>query len=258
MKIHLVSDIHAECSGHEGRGSEYVAPPGLPEDAVVVAAGDIHDAARAPGWLRRTFGDRRIVYVTGNHELYGFEAKVALGDCRKKAEKHRIDHLDRGSLVIDGIRFLGCTLWTDFRLRGAQCVIDDMRAASRLMMDYRRVFKEGVVPIGPHDTFKWHIDDINWLASECLKQGDWTKTVIVTHHGPAKESCARDIDQFSSAFCSDLGEFVAACGAPFWFHGHTHSNVDYMLGATRVLTNQVGYPAEHMAAEYRPDLIIDI
>lgn len=35
-----------------------------------------------------------------------------------------------------------------------------------------------------------------------------------------------------------------------WIHGHTHHNVDYRIGPTRVLTNQRGYAPDDVAPAF--------
>jgi len=47
---------------------------------------------------------------------------------------------------------------------------------------------------------------------------------------------------FSAAFASDLDSLIRASRIPLWIHGHTHYNVDYKIGATRIYSNQRGYP----------------
>ena len=43
-----------------------------------------------------------------------------------------------------------------------------------------------------------------------------------------------------------------------WVHGHTHHNVDYMLGSTRVITNQRGYTGFELCKNFNKQLIIEI
>lgn len=61
MKIFPVSDMHLEF--HQQSLHPY---RGLAD--VVVCAGDMHTRGRAPGHLRRIFGNQEIIYIAGNHE----------------------------------------------------------------------------------------------------------------------------------------------------------------------------------------------
>jgi hypothetical protein len=40
-------------------------------------------------------------------------------------------------------------------------------------------------------------------------------------------------------------------------HGHTHHNVDYRIGGTRVLTNQRGYP-DQLCKGFDPNLVVEL
>lgn len=82
--------------------------------------------------------------------------------------------------------------------------------------------------------------------------------MVVTHHAPSPRSIhpTHRADALSAAYASGLDSLVAGSGAALWVHGHTHYNVDYVLGATRVRTNQRGYPGEDTGFE--PALVLDV
>ena len=42
-----------------------------------------------------------------------------------------------------------------------------------------------------------------------------------------------------------------------WIHGHTHFNVDYKIGQTRVITNQRGY-VDSLSANFDPKLVLEV
>jgi hypothetical protein len=68
-------------------------------------------------------------------------------------------------------------------------------------------------------------------------------TVVVTHHAPHPDSVARrfENDPLTPAFVSDLSEVIDRWQPALWFHGHTHDNFDYRVGATRIVCNPKGY-----------------
>jgi hypothetical protein len=59
------------------------------------------------------------------------------------------------------------------------------------------------------------------------------------------------------AFALDLDSLIEQSGVPLWIHGHTHYNVDYVLGSTRVLSNQRGYP-DQLCGGFDPSLVIEL
>jgi predicted phosphodiesterase len=117
MRLLVVSDLHLEFGPFE-------FPTPMPEFDVAVFAGDMgKPIAGAVAWmvLQEQLGPlygRPVVYVPGNHEFYGSEMKSCLAEGREAAEIAGIELLARRSVVINGVRFIGCILWTDYRLLG--------------------------------------------------------------------------------------------------------------------------------------------
>jgi hypothetical protein len=105
----------------------------------------------------------------------------------------------------------------------------------------KRVFR-------PQDAARRHSESVAWLKTE-LSKVDPTRTIAVTHHAPSPRSIPAPYadDPLSAAFASDLEPFIESSGIPLWIHGHTHFNVDYTVGSTRILTNQCGYPGQRVA-----------
>ena len=96
-RIHLLSDTHLETG-------PYVIPPELDYD-VLVAAGDIGPAEQAIEWLASL--GKPVVYVLGNHEYWGREYSDVLAVAKAAAAGSQVHVLEKGSVVIQGVRFLG-------------------------------------------------------------------------------------------------------------------------------------------------------
>ena len=119
-----------------------------------------------------------------------------------------------------------------------------MQAAEAIMSDYSIIqFSLEGGALRARDTARLHAESVAWLRSK-LAQSDHARTIVVTHHAPSPRSEApyHANSPLKPAFASDLDELVEKSHVPLWIHGHTHYNVDYVIGSTRVLTNQRGYP----------------
>ena len=136
MRLLVLSDLHVEHAPFA---------PAARRDAydLVVLAGDIGQATLALQWARRTFPDAPIVQVAGNHEFFDGIREDVLGAMRATARRLAIHLLEDDAVVIDGVEFVGCTVWTDYRLherpgRPVSMSADDtMLGARRLMLDNR-------------------------------------------------------------------------------------------------------------------------
>lgn len=86
----------------------------------VVLSGDIHKGNLGVYWARKAWPDKHLVYVAGNHEFYRSDRVKTLEKLRYAANEINVHFLENYEAIIDGIRFLGCTLWTDFNLFGTE------------------------------------------------------------------------------------------------------------------------------------------
>ena len=247
MKIRIYSDLHLEFQDW--------APPPVPAD-VVVLAGDIHIGSRAFAWARRHFKSEAIVYVAGNHEYFGWDIPSLQHKMRSAAREFDVHFLEQDSVAIDGVRFLGTTLWTDFALYGAapRQVSDAMAYAFHAMHDYRAIKMAPMEDLLPEHTRQMHIAQARWLEDQ-LDAPFAGPTVIVTHHLPHVRSVHSiyDGERSNPAFASDLSALFRD-QVKLWVHGHTHESMDYRVGCTRVLCNPRGYLPRLPNLNFVPDL----
>jgi hypothetical protein len=177
--------------------------------------------------------------------------------------------LENDEIVIHGVRFLGCTLWTDFLLYGAGVQAEAEQYAMRHMNDFlqaapliRHPRTEESATLGraftPFDSGQIHSGSMHWLKEKLSDVS--LPTVVVTHHAPARQSIdpKYNSDSLTPAFVSNHDEFVESSGARMWIHGHVHRGFDYRLGETRVLCNPRGYPQFRENLRFQPDLVVEV
>lgn len=246
MRLQVLSDLHLEFGDYT---------PKRTDADVVVLAGDIHQGHQGIKWTHKHFRRQPVIYVMGNHEFYGCDVRPLLEGCRAETRGSNISLLENQSVQIGGINFLCCTLWTDFKLWPKPA--EAMEAARDYLTDFK-VIRTSSGRLHPRDTVQFHLNSLAWLKSQ-LNQNAPERTVIITHHAPSSRSIPpqNSGDIISAAFASDLESLVRASRVPLWIHGHTHHNVDYAIAATRVYSNQRGYPDERLA-RFEPEKTIEI
>jgi 3',5'-cyclic AMP phosphodiesterase CpdA len=251
VRIRILSDLHLEF--------RHWTPPAVPVD-VVVLAGDIHVGTAGVVWGRQHFGDCPIVYVPGNHEYYGGEMQSMLAQLRRVAGDHDVHLLDGDAVVINDVRFLGATLWTDFALYGSEPKIIDraMAIATQAMVDYRLIRMRGSRMLRPSDTQTIHWQQVGWLTGQ-LAAPSALATVVVTHHLPHPLSVhvKYDGDGLNPSFASDLSALVRE-PVRLWIHGHTHESMDYAVNGTRVVCNPRGYLPHEPNAAFDGGLVVEV
>ena len=248
MRLHVLCDLHLEF------GPVTIPPT---EADVVVLAGDIHLGREGRKWARGKFYDKSVVYVLRNHEFYRHSLPGLTETLERETEGSLIHVLENRAVEINGYTFLGCTLWTDFQLRSDP--ERAMWAAEDIMSDYSLVeYSPERRLLRAKDTARLHAQSVAWLRGE-LARCDPARTIVVTHHAPSRLSEApfHVNSPLTPAFASNLDWLVEPSRVPLWIHGHTHYNVDYKLGSTRVLTNQRGYPDESCKG-FEPGLIVTL
>lgn len=247
MKLRILSDLHTEFGDFD--------PPETDAD-VVVLAGDIGVRTGGIEWAVRRFSEKPVIYVPGNHEYYGHD--VGITDELKSGAPANVHVLDRDVHKIGGVRFLGTTLWTDFRLYGEGEAWFSRQRASHSIKDFSAIRKEGR-RFTPEDSVQLHDASKAWLVSE-LRNPFEGKTVVVTHHLPATPSIASRYrnDPLNPAFASRLEDVIETYQPELWIHGHTHVACDYEIYGTRVVCNPRGYPSESSDRGFLPGLVVDV
>lgn len=250
MKLHILSDLHLEFSTFE---------PFKTDADVVVLAGDIGKGTNGINWARSAFPDKNILYVPGNHEFYGADRPETLAAIRAAAQECGVHLLDEDEIVINGVRFLGCTLWTDFRLFGDDRKHQTIVAGMYGLNDFR-VIREGSQGLfTPLHSIELHEKSLAWLKAKLDTPFDG-KTAVMTHHLPSARSVVERFKDslLAACFASELDYLFGKMG--LWIHGHTHDNLDYEVNGTRVICNPRGY-VTHWGQEnsnFNPGLEVEI
>lgn len=262
MRLWVISDLHLL----KTKPSEFGSKLRIPEADICVLAGDICDDLEAGlHWAAAVIASQMpVIFVPGNHDFIGRslsgtvpEAQSIAAHCSGKAYgRHPIHVLDNQTLVIDGVRFIGSTLWTDFAIlappnaaaetveRHRNQALANMRGA---MPEYQAVYVNevfgNIIPklMTPKDAYWLHLDSRRYLEEELSKPFHRT-TVVVTHHAPHPNSIStfHGRNNLTPGFVSDLSDLIHDHKIDLWVHGHVHESVDYQVGNTRIFCHPKG------------------
>ena len=280
MRIFPISDLHLE-----RRRLDLIAPPADPFD-LLACPGDLYEGhpERGLAALLHLAQGRPIVLVPGNHEHYAptgdrrtapdllaaLEAEVT----RRNGLGARI-HLLQGAQTcrVDGVRFVGTTLWSDWTLAGRWLTpnapdrpVDPMAYAADRMTDPVTGSREYLGSIRKADGSPWQPADAmaahraeRAALHAVLRIPHDGPTVVVTHH-PASPLAA---DRFRDApgvpwwvpafYASTALDDLADAERPdLWISGHFHAGHDLAIGRCRWVSN----PVE--GADYRSDRFVAV
>jgi len=250
VRIQLASDLHLEFLRRTFPGERTISPAHQAD--VLVLAGDIGNGANAVELFRDW--PVPVVYLAGNHEAYGSTWEATIAALREAAQNTSVRFLERDVADFGGVRFLGCTLWTDYRLRSNRTQRQLMENAELRISDHRQIRTVSGSYFSAADALREHETSKAWLASE-LARPYAGKTVVITHHGPHPLSVhPRYVgDPTNAAFVSDLTDLLQQ-GPSLWLHGHVHDSFDYLVGDCRVVANPRGYARNISSVESAKDL----
>ncbi len=264
MKILILSDVHAEFG-------DFVIPELENEkDIVVILAGDI-------GLIKKpyTYEDfiantcdrfKRVIWILGNHELYGALFTTALAKLWNATLEHEnLEVVEKETIVIDNVAFICATLWTSMDNNN----IMTMNEAKIWMNDYKYIrtgpesepWRQKLAPL---DTMADHMRAKEFIFPEIAKQKeDGKRVMVVTHHLPSFLSIPDEFrgNSLNGAYASELFEDIMDSQPNVWVHGHTHASMDYLIGDTRVICNPRGYVGrkpEDLNDDFNPTLTVEL
>ncbi|MES2673672.1 MAG: metallophosphoesterase [Pseudomonadota bacterium] len=249
MKLQIFSDLHIEFEEFEAE---------CDNADVVIFAGDINTGIKGIDWIKKQNIGCPIIYVLGNHEYYRHSYPRLISKVMDAAQNCDIHVLENRAVTINGLRFHGATLWTDYELFG-----DPKLAGFRcqeIMNDFKLIRRDpSYSRLRSIDAAMIHKNSVKWLA-ESLNASESGTNIVISHHAPSKKSIPQkhQDDIVSAAYASNLDEFIEIHKPNYWFHGHIHNSLDYKVANCRVICNPRGYSKGERNQNFDPSKLIEI
>lgn len=238
-KAIILSDLHFEWN------NSFLIPK-FNDVKFLILAGDIGSFKSHLPFIEDAATKYTVIYILGNHEFYGHSLKE-VRDFWNSVNIENFYFLDNKSIVIDGIKFIGSTLWVNFDNENPNCIINapsEIKDFSKIMNNANDDY------ITAYDIIEEFKISHDFIKEELYKE-DNLKKVLITHYAFSSQSVAenykvnpKDIKK-NPYFYSNLEYLIGNSGASMAIHGHMHHSSDYMLGDTRVICNPLGYPEHH-------------
>ena len=285
MKICIASDLHCEIGGYPGQ-TKHLKDGG----DLLILAGDITcaryfdpDFVANPTYYieprkgRKVFEQlmknwcsrfNRVFYIMGNHEHYGYVLDKSANTMREYLNGTNVTVMDDTTIEYKDVVFHGSTMWTDYKNGD----VNEMSVIRYFMNDYRQIkymseedityvqrqnpdqnIREG--KISPYHLYQKHLATRKFLEEAVTKYKD-KKNVVITHHAPTLkcQNNARHGMELAYAYISDMDSFIEDNPQiALWVSAHTHDCHDFMIGKTRLISNQRGYAGhERIADNFKP------
>lgn len=236
MKIQYASDLHLEFADNWRYLKEN--PLKVTGD-VLVLAGDIgylgdENYCGHPFWDWASENYQQVICCMGNHEFYKYYDIATLEDGYRLEIRHNVHSYYNAVVRIDDVDFIISTLWAEIPLKEAYYT-------EQVISDFRRILYKGEL-LTFAEFNREHQRCLEFIKKSVLESAAKYK-VVVTHHVP---SFQMQYPKFANslangAFTSELKDFIEGTDIYFWIYGHSHYNVDKVIGKTTCLSNQLGY-----------------
>lgn len=228
MNVKLLSDLHLEFT-----------PLSIPYDGedLLILAGDISSSFEESINLIEDYLNKstntQVIIVLGNHDYY-YQTIQNVNENWFSYENDRVHFLQDRSVIIGNICFYGATMWTDMNNGNKE----DMKKCGKYINDNKNIIDfNPIVSRTIHNSSKRKLElFLEYTVEE--------NVVVITHHLPSYKSiCPNYKDNLLNAsFAStDLNDLIHHEKVKWWFHGHTHTSMDYIDEDTHVVCNPRGY-----------------
>lgn len=283
MKIAVASDLHLEFGDLDFENTDGAEVLILSGDILLANDLNQHDPLNIFKGSRsnqfHSFMSRcserfpHVIFVAGNHEHYHGDFATTVPKLKEVfAYLSNVHVLEKESITVGDVTFLGGTLWTDMNRKDPHT----MYAIRGYMNDFRCI-KNSRVPVSfrdsagnhhqrvgrfsPEDSVDEHLAMLEFIDAS-VKANPAGKFVVAGHHAPSKLSIkpryAGDT-MVNGAYSSDLSEFMLDHPQiRLWTHGHTHDVFDYMIGTCRIVCNPRGYDGHEERANQWELLTIEL
>lgn len=283
MRIAQTSDIHLEFGKYDIRNTE--------KADVLVLGGDICVARHLVQSDKEFFKQcseefKDVIYIMGNHEHYKGDFATTEGVMHGFLKEYENIHfLERESIEIGDVTFIGGTMWTDMNKGDDQTLfhikerMNDFRiiANSNIMVSKKvPVYSKEPDPSGYQAREGWktiqvpsqfsprnaveEYDKFIGYLTHVVENAPEKKYFVCTHHSPSRLSTREKYKHdylMNGGYSSFLEEFILDHPQiTAWTHGHTHDAFDYMIGGTHIVCNPRGYIGyEPEARNYKPKIL---
>lgn len=275
-KIQIASDLHIEFLPEDYSTWNEIIEPVAPILCLVGDIGVIAIESERKRLLRfltyccESF--QNVLFISGNHEYYNSgrgDNIMCMNDIDQVIYsfegifKGKFKYLNCEKIIIDGILFLGTTLWSEMVNFDCQCVVEGF------LRDYKVIYTENRVGavVGSSETHELFLKNKQWLIDNIENNNGKLPICVLTHHTPSLIETSNPIYKYDAShpnyyiqhgFSSNLDSLLTNNDLRVWAYGHTHYNNVQYRNRTLLLSNQLGYNVSSHIANYKRSFVVEV
>lgn len=254
MNIQYASDLHLEF----GENSQWLkAHPLIPSADVLVLAGDIGYFGDAnyvshPYWDKVSEDFKRVIVVPGNHELYkSFDINKLHEGWSLQIRPNVHAYYNSVISLNEATDLVVSTLWS-------KIPVGEEYITEHCVSDFKRI-RNGAFRLSSERFNEEHETCLNFIK-KAVAESKAQRLVVATHHVPSFALMAEEFkgSSVNGAFTVELGNYIADSRINCWIYGHSHRNIDAVIGNTRCMSNQLGYVFQNEHHSFRRDAVVEL
>ncbi len=173
-------------------------------------------------------------WLPGNHEYYASDILQRSGSFRE-AIRPNVFLLNNQVEQLADTTLIFSTLWSHISPAAEWNI-------ARAVTDYRIITRNGQ-PFRPLHSNRLHRECRTFIES-AVAAATTPHIIVATHHVPTFQHYPSQFrgSIINEAFATEMVEFIEPSPVTAWIYGHHHTNTpEFIIGSTRLLTNQLGY-----------------
>lgn len=254
MKIQFASDLHLEF----GENYKWLkSNPLKAEGDILILVGDIGYLGDAnylthPFWDWASENFKQVIVVPGNHELYKYF------DINELHEGWELEVRPNVKVHYNSVIHLAPD--TDLILSTLWAFIHPLEEylTERCVSDFKRIMN-GEYRLNAK-RFNIEHEKCRRFIEKAVTESKARHIIVATHHVPSFELMSEEFkgSSINGAFTVELSEMIASSRIEYWIYGHSHRNIDRIIGNTKCISNQLGYVFQNEHIDFRLDAMIEI
>jgi predicted phosphodiesterase len=231
-----------------------------------------------------------VILVAGNHTFYHGDFHSGITNMKTHLSYIKNLHiLDNESVDIDGVLFIGSTMWSDMNKEDPETIryinrsMNDFRVIqnSKSLVEYKvavsddsdnpatidpytgkgikyeRRYRLG--SFTPYDAIDEFHKSTKFIR-DTIDENQDKKIVVITHHSPSYSSISPiyEYDSLMNGGYHSNCESLMKDNVILWGYGHTHNPHSYYIGDTLLVCNPRGYDGHEACADKFKLITIDI
>jgi predicted phosphohydrolase len=238
MNFQFVSDLHLEFAQNKKLLSK---KPILPVQENLIIAGDLMPLSamdQHQDFLNFLSDHFKMTYwLPGNHEYYGLDVATMPSNFEQSIRPNilLVNNIVKEIPDPEGpIELIFSTLWSYIPPQITEKVAMRVQDFNQILWNGRKMT--------PQEYNQLHQEALAFL--EIALGANTHRKMVISHHVPSFLNYPKkhQNDPINACFASNLDDFMQKTTQNAWIYGHHHVNIPpFLLGKTRLYTNQLGY-----------------